>query len=85
VWSRRWYPSERMSCLVWWVVVGWCTEGEDVATGWVWRESGCGSAGSFSAGVLVRRDVFCAEEVEVGSGDAGRWRFGGLLGGYVVT
>ena len=56
-----------------------------MATGCEWRESGCGSAGSFSAGVLVRRDVFCAEGVEVGSGDAGRWRFVGLLGGYVAT
>ena len=66
-------------------MVGWCTEVEELATCWVWRESGCGSAGSFSAGVVVRRDVFLAEEVEMDSGDAGRWRFGGLLGGYVVT
>ena len=64
---------------------GWCTEVAEVATGWLWRESGCGSAGSFSVGVLVLRDVFCAEEFEVDSGDAGRWRFGCLLGGYVVT
>jgi len=56
-----------------------------VATGCESRESGCGSAGSFSAGVLVRRKVFCAEGVAVDSGDAGRWRFVGLLGGYVVT
>ena len=68
-----------------WVVVGWCTKVEEVATVWVLRESGCGSAGSLRAGVLVRRDVFGAEEVEVDSGDACRWRFGGLLGGYVLT
>ena len=48
-------------------------------------ESGCGSAGSLRAGLLGRRDVVCAEEVAIDSGDAGRWRLGGLVGGHVFT
>ena len=54
-------------------------------TGRVFMESGCGSAGSLSAGVLLRRDTFCTGEVAVDSGDAGRWRLGGRVGGFVVT
>ena len=48
-------------------------------------ESGCGSAGSFSAGLLLRREVLCAEVVVGSSGDAGRVRLEDWLGGYVVT
>ncbi len=68
-----------------WVVVGGCTEVEVVETGRVLMDSGCGSAGSLSAGLLFRGDVFCAEEVAVDSSDANRWRLGGRVGGYVVT
>ncbi len=68
-----------------WVVVGCSAEVEVVETGRVFMESGCGSAGSLSAGLLLRRDAFCAEEVAVDSGDAGRWRLGGRVGGCVVT
>ena len=68
-----------------WVVVGGWAEVEAVETGRVLMDSGCGSAGSLSAGLLFRRDVFCAEEVAVDSGDAGRWRLGGRVGGYVLT
>ena len=48
-----------------WVVVGGCTEVEAVETGRVLMDSGCGSAGSLSAGLLFRRDVF-----------AGAWEVG---------
>ena len=64
-----------------WVVVGCCTKVEKVETGRVLMESGCGSAGSLSAGLLFRRDVVCAEEVAIDS----RWGLGGLVGGYVLT
>ena len=37
-------------------------------------ESGCGSAGSLSEGLPLRRVVGCAEEVADRSGDVGRWR-----------
>ena len=66
-------------------MVGWCTKVEEVETGRVLMESGCGSAGSLSAGLLFRRDVVCAEEVAVDFGDAGRWRLESRVGGYVVT
>jgi len=68
-----------------WVVVGGGAEVEVVETGRVLMESGCGSAGSLSAGLLLRRDAFCAEEVAVDSGDAGCWRLESRVGGYVVT
>ena len=45
------------------VVVGLCAKLDEVGTNGVSMESGCGSAGSLSAGSLLRRDVFCAEEV----------------------
>ena len=48
-------------------------------------ESGCGSAGSLSAGLLLRRDVFFVEEAVCNSGEAGRLRLEDWLGGYVVT
>ena len=47
------------------VVVGCGAEVEVVETGRVFMESGCGSAGSSSAGLLLRRDVFCSEAVVV--------------------
>ena len=55
------------------VVVGWCAKAYEVETDRVLMESGCGSAGSLSAGLLFRRDVFYAEEVvgyQCGCGDA---------------
>ena len=68
-----------------WVVVCGCTEVEVVETGSVLMESGCGSAGSLRAVLLFRRDAVCAEGVVVDSGDAGLWRLGGRVGGYVVV
>ena len=66
-------------------MVGCGAEVEVVEIGRLFMESGCGSAGSLSAGLLLRRDAFCAEEVAVDSGDDGRWRLGGRVGGFVVT
>ena len=44
--------------------------------GWnIVAESGCGSAGSLSEGLPLRRVVRCAEEVAGRSGDVSRWRF----------
>jgi hypothetical protein len=54
------------------VVVGWCAKAYEVETDRVLMESGCGSAGSLSAGLLFRRDIVRAEEVADDSGDAGR-------------
>ena len=54
------------------VVLDWCAKAYEVETDRVLMESGCGSAGSLSAGLLFRRDVVCAEEVADDSGDAGR-------------
>ena len=62
-----------------------CATFDDVVMDRVSTESGCGSAGSLSAGLLLRRDVFCVEEVVGNSGDAGRLRLEDWLGGYVVT
>ena len=66
------------------VVVGLCAKLDEVGTNGVSMESGCGSAGSLSVGLLLRRDVVCAEEVEDKSGDAGRLRLEAWVGGYVV-
>ena len=66
------------------VVVGWCAKVHEDETVKVLMESGCGSAGSLSAGWLFCHDVVCAEEVADDSGDAGRWRLEGRVGGYVV-
>jgi hypothetical protein len=55
------------------VVLVLCAKFDDVGTKRVSTESGCGSAGSLSAGLLFRRDVFYAEEVvgyQCGCGDA---------------
>ena len=66
------------------VIVGCCAEVCEVETGKVLLESGCGSAGSLSAGLLFRLDVVFAEEVADNSGDAGRWRLKGRVGRYVA-
>ena len=47
---------------------------DDVGMDRVATESGCVSAGSLSAGLLLRRDVFFVEEVVCNSGDVGRLR-----------
>ena len=67
------------------VVVGLCAKLDDVGADRVSTESGCGFAGSLSAGLLLRRDVVWAEEVADNSGDAGRLRLEAWVGGHVVT
>ncbi len=64
-----------------------CAKLVDVGTdSRVSTESGCGSAGSLSAGLILRRDMFCTEEVVGNSGDAGRLRLENWLGGgYVMN
>ena len=66
------------------VVVGLCAKVDEVGTGRVLMESGCSSAGSLSAGLLLRRDVVCTEEVVDDFDDAWRLRLEGWVGGYVV-
>ena len=78
------YPPGWTSCMEE-VVVGLCATLDDVGTDRVSTESGCGSAGSLSAGLLLRRGVVCAEEFAGNSGDAGRLRLETWVGWYVVT
>jgi hypothetical protein len=57
------------------VVVGLYAKLDEVGTDGVSMESGCGSAGSLSAGLLLRRDVVCAEE-EVADKSGCAWKLG---------